>query len=68
MSEQKTLADALTNEQNRVRELLPQYDAIPTGFIAAAMMRESLTKAEKAAASGDVIAIMLAYKELKSYE
>ena len=61
------LAEALPAEQQRVRELLPLYDAIPTGVFAATLMRHALTKAEQAAASGDVVAMLRAYDELKGF-
>jgi Ca2+-binding EF-hand superfamily protein len=64
----KNLAEALPEEQQRVRELLPIYDAIPTGVFAATMMRESLSRAEQAAASGDVVAMLAAYEDLKGYK
>jgi len=59
------LAEALPKEQERVRELLPIYDAIPTGGFAATMMRQSLSKSEKAVASGDTVEMIRAYEELK---
>lgn len=62
-----SLAEALPNEQKRVRELLPLYDEIPTGVFAATMMRQALTRAEQAAASGDVIAMLQSYEELKGF-
>lgn len=64
----KPLAEALPEEQQRVRELLPIYDAIPTGVFAATIMRESLARAEQAAASGNVVAMMAAYEDLKGYD
>jgi len=64
----ETLAEVLPKEQQRVRELLPIYDAIPTGIFAATMMRQSLTKAEQASASGDVAAMMAALEDLKGYD
>ena len=63
-----TLAEDLPREQQRVRELLPLYDAIPTGIFAAALMRQSLARAERAAAAGDIAAMIAAYKELKDYK
>lgn len=63
----ETLADALPKEQQRVRELLPIYDAIPTGVFAATMMRQSLARAELAAASGDLVGMIAAYEDLKGY-
>lgn len=68
MSESTTLADALPREMARVRdELLPVYDAIPTGAIAAAMMRADLDRAAKALASGDVIGMLRVYESLKGF-
>lgn len=61
------LAEALPNEQRRVRELLPLYDAIPTGAFAATMMRQALDRAERAASSGDLIAMLQSYEELKGF-
>jgi hypothetical protein len=49
------LAEALPMEQERVRNLLPMYDAIPTGKFAAHMMRQALAKAEKAATHTSII-------------
>lgn len=62
-----SLATELPREQQRVRDLLPLYDAIPTGIFAATMMRQALTRAEQAAASGDVIAMLQSYEELKGF-
>jgi len=61
------LAEALPIEQARVREMLPVYDSIPAGKFAAAMIRQSLAQAEQAAASGDVVAMLRAYEDLKGY-
>lgn len=62
-----TLGDALPREMTRVRNLLPHYDAVPMGFIAAAMMRRSLDLAQKALAEGDVVAMISCYEDLKDY-
>jgi len=64
----ETLAEALPREQQRVRELLPLYDAIPTGIFAATMMRQSLAAAERAAAAGDVVAMMAALEDMRGYD
>lgn len=64
----ESLAEALPREQQRVRELLPLYDMIPTGFIAATLMRQALTRAEQASASGDVVAMLRCYEELRGFE
>ena len=49
-------------------ELLPLYDAIPTGVFAATLMRQALTRAEQASASGDVVAMLRCYDELKGFK
>jgi hypothetical protein len=64
----ESLAESLPREQQRVRDLLLIYDAIPTGIFAATMMRQSLAAAERAAASGDVVAMIAAYEDLKGYK
>jgi len=63
----ESLAEALPREQERVRNLLPLYDAIPTGILAATMMRNSLRQADQAVMSGDVIAMIRCYEDLKGY-
>jgi hypothetical protein len=65
ITESITLADALPREQERVRELVAVYDTIPTGAFGAAMLRQALTRAEHAASSGDVVAMLRSYEELK---
>lgn len=64
----ESLAEALPKEQERVREIVAIYDTVPNGHFAAAMMRHSLSEAERAAASGDAVAMMAAYEDLKGYE
>lgn len=66
--EQKTenLMDGLMNELNRNRELLAEYKAIgPAGFFGASMIQLSIQKGEQAIRSGDVIAMLRAYEDLK---
>lgn len=70
MSETKidTLADALPREQERVRELLVQYVEIgPAGAFAAAMMRQSLARADQAVMSGDVVAMLRSLEDLRGF-
>ena len=62
-----SLAVELPKEQQRVRELLPLYDQIPTGVFAATLMRQAITRAEQAASSGDVIAMLRSYEELRGF-
>lgn len=60
-----TVAEELPNEQQRVRELLEVYNTIPTGAFGAAVLREALSRAELAAASGDVAAMVRSLAELR---
>ncbi len=61
-----SIGDEFPKEQKRVRELLQQYKAIgPAGCFGAMMIEQALEKAEHAAISGDVIAILRSYEELK---
>ncbi len=64
-----TLGEALPREMARVRdEALPQYLAIGApGAIAAALMRRDLDYAAQALAESDVMAMIVAYKELKGW-
>ncbi len=63
-----TLGDALPREMARVRELLPLYDAIPTGVFAARMMRADLDRAAHALASGDTVEMLQVYESLKGFK
>lgn len=64
-----TLAEELPRQQQRVRDLIPLYESIgPGGMFAVAMMKASLAEAERAAASGDVVAMLRACKDLEGYE
>jgi len=65
-----TLGDALPLECARVRKLITTYrDPILNGAgeIAARMMEASLQNADNAMVSGDVVAMMQAYEDLKGY-
>jgi len=65
--ETKSLGTELPKEMACVRELLPLYDAIPTGVLAATMMRDTLDRAARALAEGDVVAMIEAYQSLTEY-
>lgn len=67
MTEPMTLAQALPREIERVQELLPLYDAIPTGIFAATMMRNSIKIAHEAMMNGDVVEMLRVYEDLKGY-
>lgn len=69
MSESRTLAEELPYQQQRVRELLPLYEQCgPGGMFAVAMIKASLAAAERAASSGDVVAMLRACKDLQEIE
>lgn len=65
----KTLGESLPEEQARVREVLGCYKEIgPAGAFGAVMIEAALHRADKAAMSGDIVAMLLAYNELKEIE
>lgn len=61
----ESLAVEFPKQQQRVRDLLETYNTIPTGAFGAMMLRQALSRAEQAAASGDVVAMLRSYEELK---
>lgn len=69
-----SLAEALPEQQRRVRDkVLPTYESLrnmPQVNVEPAifMLKQSLAYAEKAAASGDVAAMIRAYEDLKNIE
>lgn len=64
----ESLGTALPAEIARVRdEILPEYDAFPSGRFAAAMMRKDLDDAAKAMAEGNVAEMARCYQSLKEY-
>lgn len=61
------LAEALPKEQARCRKLLGDYKEIgPAGVIGATLIEQKLQDAERAASSGDVVAMLRAYEALKT--
>lgn len=61
-----SLADAFPLEQQRVRELLVEYEKLgPVGTFGAAVLRLALQEADAAAMSGDVVRMLSAYQALK---
>ncbi|MFA6165405.1 MAG: hypothetical protein WC700_02230 [Gemmatimonadaceae bacterium] len=61
-----SVGEAFPREQERVRELLIEYDKLgPVGAFGALMLRDTLARADAAMASGDVIAILRSYEELR---
>jgi ASCH domain len=66
VAEHKTLGDALPALMKHIREeVIPPYIEIgPPGAFALALMNASLTRAEHAMASGDVIEMLRCYEDL----
>lgn len=64
-----SVGEELPKEMARVRDaLIPRYAEIgPAGGFAIMMMRQSLDRAAKALAEGDVVEIIRAYQDLKDY-
>ena len=63
-----TLADELLRLQARCREILEHALEIgPAGIFLATLLRQSLARAERAAAQGDPVAMIQALNDLKSY-
>ena len=62
------LPDALVAEQARCREILEHAIEIgPAGSFLAAILRQSLARADRAAADGDVILMLQAVADLRGY-
>ena len=63
----ETLGDALPKEQARVREILGHYKEIGTArMFGAAMIEQSLKNSDQAVMSGDLVAMLRAYEDLKN--
>jgi hypothetical protein len=62
----ESLGEALPKEQARVREVLGHYKEIGApGRFGVMMIEQSLKKADQAIMSGDVAAMITAFKELQ---
>lgn len=63
-----SVGSELPNEIKRVREMREVYLSIgASGVPAAEMMRLALDRATEALASGDVVAVLRAYEELRGW-
>ena len=60
------LMEALLKELNRNREILRHYEEIPAGAFGAAMIRQSITAAEKSISDGDAVTMLQSYADLQS--
>ena len=66
MSNEISLGEALPKEMARVREVLGHYKEIgQAGAIGAAFIKLDLAAADRAIMSGDLVAMLGAYKALK---
>ena len=64
-----TLGEELPKEQARVRELLGIYKSLgPRANFGALMIEQVLQRADQAAISGDLVAMLRSIKELKGCE
>ena len=70
MTDSKNLVEGLTYEILRVTEIKKEYEELPTkaGLFAAIMMSQSIDTARKAQASGDIMQMIHALKDLKGFE
>ena len=65
----ESLGEALPKEQERVREVLQGYREIgPAGTFGAVMIEQSLRAADQAVMSGDLVAMMRCYEDLKGIQ
>lgn len=62
------IIEGIQEECNRCRELKKEYDLIPTGGFGAFSIQQAIDEGEKSIASGDVVEMLAAYKELKGCE
>lgn len=64
-----TLGEEYPKEQARVRKILGYYkEAGPAGVFGAAMIEDLLRRADKASTSGDLVAMISCFKEMKEID
>lgn len=69
MDESKNLIASILKEIDRTEKVLELYKGIgPAGIFGAFMIEERVEAAKSAIASGDVISMLIIYKELKAIE
>lgn len=70
MTDVTTVGDDFPVQQARVRELIRVYRELPNrvGTFGAIMMEGVLQRADEAAISGDIVAILHSYDEMKGCE
>lgn len=62
------LMEGLLHEIERNRELLSEYQSIPTGAFGAMLVAADIKDAEKALASGDTVEMLRVYNALQNNE
>jgi hypothetical protein len=62
------LIEGIQAEQNRVRGLLKEYEAIASGMFGAMMLKQAIQHGDKSIASGDVVDMLAAFRELQGCE
>ena len=62
------LVEGIQEQCNRCRDLIEIYKTIPTGAIGAHFIQITINEGEAAIASGDVVRMLSAFKELESCE
>lgn len=63
-----SVGEQIPIEMARVRDqILPAYDGIPEGRVAAMLMRRDLDDAARALATGDVLECIRVYQRLKGW-
>jgi hypothetical protein len=70
MAEVKNLIEGLTDEILRVTEIQKEYDALPhnAGAFASALMTVAIKEARESQASGDIMRMIPALRELQEFE
>ena len=64
-----SLGEDFPKEQERVRTILGYFKGIgPAGMFGATMIEDLLRRADQAAISGDVVAMLRTYQEMKEVE
>jgi hypothetical protein len=65
----ENLMSATIAEMNRVRKLITEYERLPdnAGFFGASIMKVTIKNAEKAISDGDVVELLVAYKQLQEH-
>lgn len=64
-----SIGEDYPKEQARLRELLPLYRGIgPAGIFGATMIEMTLQRADQAAISGDLVAMLRCYQEMREIE